>query len=79
MSIKVTCPNGHPLQVKNEFAGKTGLCPHCNARIVVPQPEPQGVSEDDLLAILGPPRAVHRTLWPTIRRQGIIPRRTPKT
>jgi len=57
MSIKVTCPNGHALQVKNEFAGKSGLCPHCKARIVVPKP--QTVSEDDLLEVLGPPRAVH--------------------
>lgn len=32
MSIKVTCPNGHALKVKDEFAGKAGLCPHCKAR-----------------------------------------------
>jgi anti-sigma B factor antagonist len=60
MSIKVTCPNGHTLQVKNEFAGKAGLCPQCKARIVVPRPEPEAVTEDDLLAVLGPPRVVHR-------------------
>ena len=60
MSIKVTCPNGHALQVKSEFAGKSGLCPHCKARIVVPKPEPVAISEDDLLELLGPPRAVHR-------------------
>ena len=58
MSIKVVCPNGHALQVRSEFAGKAGLCPHCKARIVVPQAE--AVSEDDLLAVLGTPRAVHR-------------------
>ncbi len=60
MSIKVTCPNGHALQVKSEFAGKAGLCPLCKARIFVPKPEPDAMSEDDLLAILGPPRVVHR-------------------
>jgi anti-sigma B factor antagonist len=59
MSIKVTCPNGHSLQVKSEFAGKSGLCPHCKALISVPKPEPASVSEDDLLEVLGPPRAVH--------------------
>ena len=59
MSIKVICPNGHALQVKSEFAGKSGFCPLCKARIVVPKPEPEAVSEDDLLAVLGPPRAVH--------------------
>jgi len=60
MSIKVTCPNGHTLQVKREFAGKAGLCPHCKARIVVPNSESAAISEDDLLELLGPPRAVHR-------------------
>ena len=60
MSIKVTCPNGHALQVKSEFAGKSGLCPHCKARIEVPKPPPAALSEDDLLAVLGPPRVVHR-------------------
>jgi anti-sigma B factor antagonist len=59
MSIKVTCPNGHTLQVKVEFAGKSGLCPHCKSRIVVPKLEPESVSEDDLLEVLGPPRTVH--------------------
>ncbi len=58
MSIKVTCPNGHALQVKSEFAGKSGLCPHCKALIVVPKAEPHAVSEDDLLEVLGPPHAV---------------------
>src|SRR5208282_5484159 len=73
MSIKVICPNGHTLQVKSEFAGKSGRCPYCKANIlvpnleaeavaaVVPKPERVAVSEDDVLAVLGPPRAVHRT------------------
>jgi len=75
MSIKVNCPNGHVLQVKGEFAGKSGLCPFCKVRIVVPQserqegperPERQAVSEDDLLAFLGPPRVVAR---PVVSRE----------
>jgi anti-sigma B factor antagonist len=65
MSIKVICPNGHALQVKGEFAGKSGLCPHCKALIVVPQAEPQAVSEDDLLEVLGPPRVVPRMPAPS--------------
>ena len=65
MSIKVICPNGHALQVKSEFAGKSGLCPHCKARIAVPKPEPAAVSEDDLLEVLGPPRVVHRMAVPS--------------
>ena len=50
MAIKVTCPNGHLLRVKDEFAGKSGLCPHCRARIQVPQPEK--MSDDDVMAML---------------------------
>jgi anti-anti-sigma factor len=66
MSIIVVCPNGHELRVKSEFAGKSGLCPHCKLRIDVPKPEPprekrerEEVSEDDLLAVLGQPRGTH--------------------
>ena len=36
MSIRVCCPNGHQLQVKNKYAGKSGLCPKCRARVEVP-------------------------------------------
>jgi anti-sigma B factor antagonist len=61
MSIMVTCPNGHELHVKSEFAGKSGLCPHCKVRIDVPLPAPskEAVSEDDLLAVLGQPHKAH--------------------
>ena len=58
MSIEVTCPNGHILRVKREFAGRSGLCPNCQARIEVPKAAP--VSEDELLTVLGPPRPVPR-------------------
>lgn len=54
MSIKVKCPNGHQLKVKDSFAGKTGLCPMCKAEIHVPVPEPAGlISEDDIIDVLG--------------------------
>lgn len=36
MAIEVQCPNGHLLRVKDEHAGKTGLCPHCHAKVQVP-------------------------------------------
>ncbi len=53
MSIQVSCPNGHALRVKDSFAGKTGYCPHCHAKVHVPVPS--RFSEDDVLGILGPP------------------------
>ncbi len=56
MSIQVTCPNGHQLRVKDSFAGKSGYCPRCRARVHVPIPG--GFSEDDVLSCLGPPPAM---------------------
>ncbi len=53
MSIQVSCPNGHSLRIKDSFAGKTGYCPHCRAKVHVPQPI--GFSEDDVISVLGPP------------------------
>jgi anti-sigma B factor antagonist len=54
MAIKVTCPNGHVLQVKDSYAGHSGLCPHCHARVEVSKPA-RGL-EDEVLDILGPPK-----------------------
>ena len=52
MAIEVTCPRGHVLKVKDKYAGKTGCCPHCNSRVVVPMPAK--VSEDEILEFVGP-------------------------
>jgi ribosomal protein L40E len=54
MSITVVCPNGHSLKVKDDCAGKAGLCPVCKARVEVPRPSNDGLSDDDILDILGP-------------------------
>jgi hypothetical protein len=55
MSIPVTCPNGHALKVRNDQAGKLGLCPHCKAPVRVPTPAATEVSEDAILGILNRP------------------------
>jgi Zn finger protein HypA/HybF involved in hydrogenase expression len=52
MGIKVTCPNGHTIKVKDSFAGKTGLCPTCKARISVPDLPHGELSEEAILGIL---------------------------
>ena len=57
MSIRVTCPNGHELSVKDSFAGKAGLCPKCKARMQVPELPPGELSEDSIMNILGPSEA----------------------
>ena len=54
MSIRVVCPNGHVLNVKDSFAGKTGLCPMCKARVEVPEAGQKKLSEDAIMGILGP-------------------------
>ena len=63
MGITATCANGHVLRVKDEFAGKSGLCPHCRARVFVPMPiharDKAQISDDEILGLLGrPPRAI---------------------
>jgi hypothetical protein len=39
MGIRVSCPNGHVLNVKSYLAGKRGKCPTCGATFVVPNQE----------------------------------------
>jgi hypothetical protein len=53
MSIQVVCPNGHVLKVTDDWAGKKGLCPVCKARVKVPTPSDEQLSEDTILSILG--------------------------
>jgi hypothetical protein len=53
MAIEVRCPNGHVLRVKDRFAGQSGLCPRCKARVEVP--DPSAVTDDVILDVLGPP------------------------
>jgi DNA-directed RNA polymerase subunit RPC12/RpoP len=57
MSISAKCPNGHVLKVKDEYAGKSGLCPHCHSRVFVPMPikaEKASITDDEILGLLGP-------------------------
>jgi len=36
VGIRFYCPSGHKLNVKSFQAGKTGICPHCGAKLIVP-------------------------------------------
>ncbi len=63
MAIRVTCPNGHLLKVKDKHAGKSGYCPHCHARVQVPTQEP--ISDDEILGIMGPPPAAEPDKYPS--------------
>lgn len=37
MGIRFRCPNGHKVHVKAFLAGKMGICPHCQAKMVIPE------------------------------------------
>lgn len=36
MGIRFYCPNGHKLNVKDKLAGKRGVCPHCEVKLLIP-------------------------------------------
>lgn len=36
MGVRFECPNGHKLNVKAFLAGKRGICPHCDAKFIIP-------------------------------------------
>lgn len=39
MGIQVECPFGHVFRVKDKYAGKKGLCPHCDGQVLVHVPD----------------------------------------
>jgi hypothetical protein len=36
MGIVAFCPQGHRVKVKDEFAGRKGICPECGTRFRIP-------------------------------------------
>ena len=54
MAIEIRCSNGHTLRVKDECAGRSGLCPHCHTRVQVPATRP--IHEDDPECVLDSPQ-----------------------
>jgi len=45
MGIRVECPNGHVFKVKDKYAGKKGLCPHCEGQVIVLVPDAMTATE----------------------------------
>ncbi len=60
MSIRCVCQNGHVLKVKDSFAGTSGFCPSCRARVDVPKLQKRSISEDAILGLLGKQSAAER-------------------
>ena len=46
MGIRFYCPQGHKLNVKSFLAGRTGICPHCSARMQIPLTSTRPSSKD---------------------------------
>jgi hypothetical protein len=49
MGIQVECPNGHFFKVKDKYAGKKGLCPHCEGQVIVQVPDMLSTPASDVL------------------------------
>ena len=49
MGIRVECPNGHVFKVKDKYAGKKGLCPHCDGQVIVHVPDALSGDMSDVL------------------------------
>ena len=47
MGIQVECPNGHIFKVKDKYAGKKGLCPHCEGQVIVQVPDALTATRDE--------------------------------
>ena len=47
MGIRFYCPNGHKLNVKEKLAGKRGICPHCQVKLLIPQKSTRPSSREE--------------------------------
>ncbi len=56
MVLRVKCPNGHSLKVDEKYAGRTGVCPSCKAKVRIPELK-KDVSEDAILLALSTPES----------------------
>lgn len=45
MGIRLECPNGHKLNVKESLAGRRGVCPDCGAKVAIPPLEVSAARE----------------------------------
>lgn len=57
MGIIAFCPNGHRIKVKDELAGRKGICPTCAARFRIPKPSAAPQRPAGGTAAAGPPTA----------------------
>ena len=51
MPIKFSCPNKHPLSVKDHLAGKVGKCPKCGVKVRVPSPQVKATVAEEQMPV----------------------------
>ena len=51
MGIRVECPHGHVFKVKDKYAGKKGLCPHCEGQVIVHVPDTTTTDASDIFQL----------------------------
>lgn len=57
MGIVAFCPNGHRIKVKDELAGRKGICPTCSARFRIPRKDAKPAAAAGAEALDRPPTA----------------------
>lgn len=70
MSIRMTCPNGHRLKIKDRWAGRKGHCPKCRAKMHVP--ELASVTDEEVVSLVSSdtptlPKPIANDLSPHLR------------
>lgn len=75
MGIVAYCPNGHRVKVKDELAGRKGICPECQARFRIPRDAAQAAGRGPQAASAGYPTARVVSLDPDVA--AALPRAIP--
>ena len=57
MGIVAFCPNGHRVKVKDELAGRKGICPTCAARFRIPAKAPPATTAGGPVGVAALPTA----------------------
>jgi hypothetical protein len=73
MGIRISCPNGHKLNVKDHLAGKRGICPTCGATFVIPSASEPHAAPPTMMEGEAPALPTHPTSAALAGRSVVIP------
>jgi hypothetical protein len=72
MGIRVECPNGHVFKVKDKYAGKKGLCPHCKGQVTVVVPDATHIHEVEEVLQMEAMQRRQSSTHPTAASSGVM-------